>query len=303
MKNIIAGLKIIALYIKKCIKVLLKAFARSLYFIMAIGYIGAICTAFYAQDIVKAYNEKAIGYAKTADDSYRAYETVKNIDKLQKNVEAKLKAQYKTAEKDISATIKNVDEKDIGREMLFKGKKIEQTTFVKKIKADIKDAFNINLSKEFKSITSKQAQNEDIGKVLELLTSEKIVMIILLLLSFPFLSPVVLGCVAAVIMTKKYLKHISNPNSANYINMVPSIYITNMILAIVSVVVFYFEQNTGLLIAAAAHLLFIWKLFNGILLRKMDECNSCGQKFPDELEEAKKLKAQLKPKNKSPKKK
>jgi hypothetical protein len=299
MKKILAWLKIVALYIKKVIKVLLKAFARSLYVIMAIGYIGALGTAYYAQNTVKSYNSQAIEYAKTADSSYKAYETIKNIDKLQDEVEAKLKSQYKQAEKNISASIKNVDEKDLAKEMLFKGKKIEQTTFVQNIKAEVRESFNINLSKEFKSITSKQESNSSISTILDLLTSEKIVMMILLLLSFPFLSPIVLACVVVVIMSKKYLKHISNPNSANYITMVPSTYIMNMVLAIASVVVFYFEQNTGLAIAAVAHLLFIWKLFNGILLRKMDHCLSCGQAFPDELEEAKKLKAQVKPKGKT----
>lgn len=299
MKNIIKWLKIIALYIKKTIKVLLKAFARSLYVIMAIGYIGALATAFYAQDIVKAYNQKAIEYAKVADKSYKAYETVKNVDQLQKDVENRLKEQYKTAEKNISLSIKNVDEKDLAKEMLFKGKKIEDTSFVQNIKAEVRNSFNINLSKEFKNLTAKQGENQSISKVLDLLTSEKIVMMVLLLLSFPFLSPIVLACLILVIMSKKYLKRISNPNEANYITMVPSTYIVNMVLAITAVAVFYFNQNIGLLIAAIAHLLFIWKLYNGILLRKMDHCLSCGQKFPDELEEAKKLKAQVKPKRKT----
>jgi hypothetical protein len=294
MKKILNFLKIISLYIKKAIKVLLKAFARSIYIIIAIGYIGALGVAFYAQDIVTAYNTKAIEYAKTASSSYQAYETVKNIDKLQSQIQDKLKTQYKVAEDNISKSIKNVNEKDLAKEMLFKGKKIEQTTFVKNIKDEIKNSFNVNLSKEFKNITASQKPNSTIAKVLELLESNKIVMMVLLLLTFPFLSPIVLACVILVIISKKYLKRVSNPNEANYISMVPSLYIMNMVLGIVSVVAFYFCSYAGLAIASAAHALFILKVVNGIRLKKMGECLSCGQKLPDELDTIKTLKAEMK---------
>jgi hypothetical protein len=288
--KIVDGLKIIALFVKAVIKKVMKFFARTIYIILAIGYIGALGTAYYAQDTVKEYNQMAMSYAKKADDSYRAYESVKNIDKLDDILEDKLKAQYKVAEKNISNSVKDVNEKKLAKELLF-GTKIEDTSLVTNIKSEIKKSFDIDVKAEIDNILKQQKSNDSINTTLELLSSGKIVFMVLLLLSFPFLSPIVLGAVVLTIMSKKYLKHFSNPNEANYITMVPSTYIVNLILALVSVGVFYFNQNIGLLIAAVAHLLFIWKLFNGILLRKMDECLSCGQKFPDELEEIKKIKA------------
>ena len=288
--KIVDGLKIIALFVKAVIKKVMKFFARTIYIILAIGYIGALGTAYYAQDTVKEYNQMAMGYAKKADDSYRAYESVKNIDKLDDILEDKLKAQYKVAEKNISKSVKDVNEKKLAKELLF-GTKIEDTSLVTNIKSEIKKSFDIDIKAEINNILKQQKSNDSINTTLELLSSGKIVFMVLLLLSFPFLSPIVLGAVVLTIMSKKYLKHFSNPNEANYITMVPSTYIVNLILALVSVGVFYFNQNIGLAIAGIAHLLFIWKLFNGILLRKMDECLSCGQKFPDELEEIKKIKA------------
>tara|TARA_Y100001960_G_scaffold89123_1_gene95637 strand:- start:489 stop:1382 length:894 start_codon:yes stop_codon:yes gene_type:complete len=288
--KIVDGLKIIALFVKAVIKKVMKFFARTIYIILAIGYIGALGTAYYAQDTVKEYNQMAMGYAKKADDSYRAYESVKNIDKLDDILEDKLKAQYKVAEKNISNSVKGVNEKKLAKELLF-GTKIEDTSLVTNIKSEIKKSFDIDIKAEINNILKQQKSNDSINTTLELLSSGKIVFMVLLLLSFPFLSPIVLGAVVLTIMSKKYLKHFSNPNEANYITMVPSTYIVNLILALVSVGVFYFNQNIGLAIAGIAHLLFIWKLFNGILLRKMDECLSCGQKFPDELEEIKKIKA------------
>lgn len=294
-KKILNGIKIIGLFIKSIIKKILNVMARSLYIIMAIGYIVSIAVTYYAQDIVKAYNNQAIGYVKTADSSYKAYETVKDISKLEDTIKERVKEQYKVAEKNISKSIKNVDEKKLGREMLF-GKKIDDTSFVKNIMAEIKKSYDIDLSKEFNNLTSQQSSNPNIKTALDLLTSEKIVMMILLLLSFPFLSPLVLGCVVITIISKKYLKYVSNPNEANYITMVPSVYITNLVLAIASIAVFYFNQNIGLAIAAIAHLLFIKKLIDGIRLKNIGYCLSCDQKFPDELEEIKKLKKQTKPK-------
>lgn len=293
--KILNGIKIIGLFIKSIIKKILNVMARSLYIIMAIGYIVSIAVTYYAQDIVKAYNNQAIGYVKTADSSYKAYETVKDISKLEDTIKERVKEQYKVAEKNISKSIKNVDEKKLGREMLF-GKKIDDTSFVKNIMAEIKKSYDIDLSKEFNNLTSQQSSNPNIKTALDLLTSEKIVMMILLLLSFPFLSPLVLGCVVITIISKKYLKYVSNPNEANYITMVPSVYITNLVLAIASIAVFYFNQNIGLAIAAIAHLLFIKKLIDGIRLKNIGYCLSCDQKFPDELEEIKKLKKQTKPK-------
>lgn len=293
--KILNGIKIIGLFIKSIIKKILNVMARSLYIIMAIGYIVSIAVTYYAQNIVKAYNNQAIGYVKTADSSYKAYETVKDISKLEDTIKERVKEQYKVAEKNISKSIKNVDEKKLGREMLF-GKKIDDTSFVKNIMAEIKKSYDIDLSKEFNNLTSQQSSNPNIKTALDLLTSEKIVMMILLLLSFPFLSPLVLGCVVITIISKKYLKYVSNPNEANYITMVPSVYITNLVLAIASIAVFYFNQNIGLAIAAIAHLLFIKKLIDGIRLKNIGYCLSCDQKFPDELEEIKKLKKQTKPK-------
>jgi len=293
-KKIIKFFKIVGLYLKRIIKKALNFLARSLYIIIAIGYIGSIALVYYSQEQIKDYNEQAIYYVGQASSGYQSYEAVKNIDKV---VKQKLQERYKTAEKNISSSIKNINEKKLAQELLF-GQKIEKTSFVKNIKSEVKSSFEIDISKEIKSAISEQPSHPILVKIAELFASGKLTQMVFVLLSFPFLSPIFLACVVLSIMSKKYLKYFSSPNEANYINMVPSLYITNMILAIVAVSVFYFNANIGLIIAAAAHLLFVWKVFNGIRLKNIGHCTSCNQAFPDELEEIKKIKDQTKPKSK-----
>ncbi|HAG53501.1 MAG TPA: hypothetical protein DCL21_06925 [Alphaproteobacteria bacterium] len=293
-KKIIDILKIVGLFIKRVIKKILNFFVRTLYIFIAIGYIAAIGTVYYSQDYIKEYNEQAIYYAGQASSGYKSYEAVRNIDKI---VKQKLNERYKTAEKNISSSIKNINEKKLAQELLF-GKKIEKTSFVKDIKSEVKSSFEIDISKEIKSTISQQPSHPILVKIADLFASGKLTQMVLILLSFPFLSPIVLACVVLSIMSKKYLKYFSNPNEANYINMVPSLYIVNMVLAFVAVTVFYFNANIGLAVAAIAHLLFILKVFNGIRLKNIGHCTSCNQAFPDEMEEIKKIKEQVKPKSK-----
>ena len=296
-KKLVDLVKMVGLFIKAIIKKILNIMTRSLYIIMAIGYVISLFVAYHIQAPVKELNNMAIGYAQTADSSYKAYESVRNISQLEDQVKEKIQEQYKVAEKNISKSLKDVDEKKLGKEILF-GAKIEDTSFVKNLKAQIKQSYNIDLSAEFKSLTRKQDSNPYIAFILNLLQSQKIVLMVLLLASFAFLSPIVLACVIITIMSKKYLKYVSNPNEANYINLVPSVYITNMVLAIISVTVFYFNQNIGVALAVLTHLYFIKQVVDGIRLKNIGHCLSCGQAFPDELEEAKKIKSQLKPKKK-----
>lgn len=296
-KKLVDLIKMVGLFIKAIIKKVLNILARSLYIIMAIGYIASLAVVYHIQAPVKELNTMAIGYAQTANDSFKAYETVKNVSKLEDQIKDRIQEQYKVAEKNISTALKDVNEKKLGKEILF-GTKIEDTSLVRNIKTQIKKSYDIDLSAEFKNLTSQQASNPHVAFILKLLQSEKIVMMVLLLASFAFLSPVVLACVVVTIMAKKYLKYVSNPNEANYINLIPSVYITNMVLAIVSVTVFYFNQDIGLVVAALTHLYFIKQIIDGIRLKNIGYCLSCDQKFPDELEEAKKIKAQLKPKKK-----
>ncbi|MCP4355863.1 MAG: hypothetical protein GY793_09595 [Proteobacteria bacterium] len=262
-------------FIKKIIRAIVKLITRSTYTVLTIGYILGFITVYHLQDKVKEYNNLALSYTQKATTSYQSYSAIKHIDKILRD---QLSARYKQTERNIVNSVKNINERKLAKELIL-GKKIEDTSLIKGIKSEVKKGFKINASKELKKITAKQKSHPLLIKALEILSSDKLIYMVLLLLSFPAFSPIVIATAIVVLTNKDYVRPILNPNENNYITMIPSMYLTNLFLAIISVVVFYFNKDISLGIAGFAHLLFIWKLFNGILLRKTGKCLSCGSEL------------------------
>lgn len=281
MKKLLEKLKAFALFIKKIIKKVLQFVTRFAYIFLAIGYIGSFATAYFAQDYIKNYNSQAIYYTKKANDGFKSYEAVKNIDKI---VGSQLNRRYKETEKAVISRVNDINEKKLAQELLF-GKDLKNTSLVKDVNQVLKNGFQIDTSREVRNIINKQQSHPVLTQILNIFESSTLVHIVLLLLTFPAFSPIVLGILILMMVSKKYLRKLCNPNENNYIMMLPSIYITNLLLAFACLAGFYYNMRLGIAIAVIAHVLFIWKVINGILLRNTGVCLSCGQSLEEKVAE------------------
>lgn len=295
LKSFWAGIKIIFLYIKKMIKAILGFITRFVYMLLALGYIAGLVGVYYSQPYIKNYNQSALKYSQKASQAFQSIEAIKNVDKI---LEAKLKQRYDKVEDYISRSIRQIDEKRLARELIL-GKKLERTTFILGIKKSVYDAFKIDISDELNKVVSEQKNHPLLNMIENILSSSKIIHMIMLLLSFPAFSPLIIILVGLGMFSKRYLKYFSSPNQVNYLTMLPSLYVTNLILAIIAVTTFYFNQNIALAIAALAHLMFIWKVLNGIRLKNIGYCLSCSQELPKEGVMIKKIRENQKRKGKS----
>lgn len=223
-------------------------YVKFLYLIVAIGYIGSLATMIILKEPLQEYNTKAIQYVSLANQGLKTYGTIQEINSV-------VQDQISTAYENPEAMIKgNVN-------------KVTDSLFDSKL-------FSEKESKR-KSSTSQALPNLDY--LLQQLVSNKILHTILLALSFPAFSPILLIALIFTILSERHRILVLSPRASNHLIMLPSVYVTNLILAIISIATFYHFTYLGLALAIVTHLIFICQTFNGLRLKFKGFCIACGQ--------------------------
>lgn len=249
-----------------------KFLVKMLYLLLAIGYVGSWFTVRYAKEPLKRYNIKLIEYSVQAQDGFKSYRDLKDIELV---INDKIDKKEIETEKRVYKSFKTVDSKRLAKELLL-GQDITNTALYQRVKVDIEEGFRIDATEDVHKVIASHRNSPAMEQYFKLLISKKMVLGILLLLSFPAFSPLVISVLLKVLISRNYIKKKADKTEINYMEKIPDIYTTNLVFAILSLMVFSFNVYIGLIIAIFTHILFIIQVFFGLRMTPLNSCLYCG---------------------------
>lgn len=240
---------------------------RFVYLLLLTGYIMCWLGSYHAVGPLKTYNDLAIKYvADTASgkslspEKYKEFESILTRDE-QERVDYIKEQVQNTFETEDRAVLEN--------ELLL-GKDLTETNLYENIKKDLDSKPSLLTKESMQNIADMEEGRPFVDKYMTLLSSNKLIQGILLFLTFPAFSPLILAIVVKIMVTRIYIKSKKEIPNEVYMEKIPSIYTTNLILAIFSIMAFFTEPVIGIIFAIYSHLLFIYQLYLGLRLKPIE---------------------------------